>query len=417
MRRKLGILLLVFLSGFVGFLFGQKKLQWQFYNFKPAILLNSEVPKNRYVDFSLFWVIWDKLAKLYVDKAAVDSQKMVYGAISGMVSALGDPYTVFLPPAQNKEANDDLAGEFGGVGIHLGYKNNFLAVIAPLPNTPAEKAGVLSGDLILHIKDDSKKIDLDSEKMSISQAVSNIRGPVGTKVELTLGREGAKELIKVDLTRETIIDKSVTLKIIERNNKKIAHLQLSKFGDKTPQEWQDAISKILDLGSKIGGIVLDLRNNPGGYLDGAVYIAGEFLPAGKLVVSQVAGDGTREELKVNRNGRLLKNKLVILVNEGSASASEIVSGALSDHKRAKLVGTKTFGKGSVQSPENLPDGSGIHITVAKWLRPNGEWIDKIGITPDVEIKSEKIDPDKPRDTELEAKNDVQLNRAMIDLSL
>lgn len=134
-------------------------------------------------------------------------------------------------------------------------------------------------------------------------------------------------------------------------------------------------------------------------------------------MSQVAGDGTREELKVNRNGRLLKNKLVILVNEGSASASEIVSGALSDHKRAKLVGTKTFGKGSVQSPENLPDGSGIHITVAKWLRPNGEWIDKIGITPDVEIKSEKIDPDKPRDTELEAKNDVQLNRAMIDLSL
>ena len=407
MRKKFAILFLIIFSGYIGFLFGQKKLQWQFYNFKPAIVLNSEVPKDKYVNFSLFWIVWDKLARGYVDKTLVDSQKMVYGAISGMVSALGDPYTVFLPPTQNKEANDDLAGEFGGVGIHLGYKDSFLAVIAPLPNTPAERAGVQSGDLILHIKDENKKIDIDSEKMSISQAVSNIRGPIGTKVELTLGRTGASELIKVELTRETIIDKSVTLKIIERDGKKIAHLQLSKFGDKTPDEWSEALSKIGNL-----PIVLDLRNNPGGYLDGAVYIAGEFISAGKLVVSQVSGDGTREELKVIRNGRLLKNKLVVLVNEGSASAAEIVSGALRDHNRAKLVGMKTFGKGSVQSPENLPDGSGIHITVAKWLRPNGEWIDKIGIMPDVEVKPVKIDPDKPRDTETETKNDTQLNKAI-----
>jgi carboxyl-terminal processing protease len=289
----------------------------------------------------------------------------------------------------------------------LGYKDSFLAVIAPLPNTPAERAGVQSGDLILHIKDEVKKIDIDSEKMSISQAVSNIRGPIGTKVELTLGRTGDSELIKVELTRETIIDKSVTLKIIERDGKKIAHLQLSKFGDKTPDEWSEALSKIGSL-----PIVLDLRNNPGGYLDGAVYIAGEFIPAGKLVVSQVSGDGTRDELKVNRNGRLIKNKLVVLVNEGSASAAEIVSGALRDHNRARLVGMKTFGKGSVQSPENLPDGSGIHITVAKWLRPNGEWIDKIGIMPDVEVKPVKIDPDKPRDTKAEIDNDLQLNKAI-----
>lgn len=407
MRKNIVIIGLIVISGYVGFLFGQKKLQWQFYNFKPAIVLNSEVPKDKYVNFSLFWTIWDKLAKSYVDKSLIDSQKMVYGAISGMVSAIGDPYTVFLPPVQNKEANDDLAGEFGGVGIHLGYKNNFLAVIAPLANTPAEKAGVMPGDLILHIKDEAKKIDLDSEKMSISQAVSNIRGPIGTKVELTLGREGAKELIKVELIRETIIDKSVTLKIIEKDGKKIAHIQLSKFGDKTPDEWTEVLGRVGTL-----PIVLDLRNNPGGYLDGAVYIAGEFLTAGKLVVSQVSGDGTREELKVNRNGRLLKNNLVVLVNEGSASAAEIVSGALRDHNRAKLVGMKTFGKGSVQSPENLPDGSGIHITVAKWLRPSGVWIDKKGIVPDVEVKPEKIDPDKPRDTKLEIENDVQLNKAI-----
>ncbi len=407
MRRGIVILGLIVFSGYVGFLVGQKKLQWQFYNFRPAIVLNSEVPKDKYVNFSLFWTVWDKLARGYVDKTLIDSQKMVYGAISGMVSALGDPYTVFLPPVQNKEANDDLAGEFGGVGIHLGYKDNFLAVIAPLPNTPAARAGIMPEDLILHIKDEAKKVDLDSEKISISQAVGYIRGPIGTPVQLTLGRAGAKELIKVDLIRETIIDKSVTLKIIEKDSKKVAHLQLSKFGDKTPDEWYEVLGQIGKL-----PVVLDLRNNPGGYLDGAVFIAGEFLPYGKLVVSQVSGDGTRENLNVKRNGKLLKNKLVVLVNEGSASAAEIVSGALSDHKRAKLVGMKTFGKGSVQSPENLADGSGLHITVAKWLRPNGEWIDKKGIVPDVEVKPEKIDPDKPRDTESEIKNDIQLQKAV-----
>lgn len=404
MRKFLGVVLVAVIAGYIGFLFGKQQLSWQFYNYKPAIIVNKEPEITKEADFSMFWTVWDKLGQEYVDKKALDPKKMIEGAIAGMVSSLGDPYTVYLPPTQNKDAKADLAGEFGGVGIQLGYKNNVLAVVTPVPDTPAERAGVKAGDLILHIKDVEKKIDLDTDKMAIVTAVSYIRGKKGTAVSLTLAREGVKTPIVVDLIRDTIIDKSVTLKIIDE---KIAHLRLSKFGDRTPAEWQEAIAKIGNM-----PIVLDLRNNPGGYLEGSVYIASEFLSPGKLVVVQQAGDGSKLEHKVTRKGTLLKNKLVVLVNEGSASAAEILSGALKDHTRAKIVGVKTFGKGSVQSPEDFPDGSGVHITVARWLRPNGDWIDKKGIEPDVKIEAEKIDESKPRDTASEEQNDVQLKKAI-----
>lgn len=404
MRKFLGVVLIAGIAGYIGFLFGKQQLSWQFYNYKPAIIVNKESEITKETDFSMFWTVWDKLGQEYVDKKALDSKKMIEGAISGMVSSLGDPYTVYLPATQNKDAKADLAGEFGGVGIQLGYKNNVLTVVAPVPDTPAERAGIKAGDLILHIKDLEKKIDLDTDKMAIVTAVGYIRGKKGTTVSLTLARDGVNAPINLDLVRDTIVDKSVTLKIIDE---KIAHLRLSKFGDRTPQEWQEAIAKIGDM-----PIVLDLRNNPGGYLEGSVYIASEFLSQGRLVVVQQAGDGSRLEHKVLRKGNLLKNKLVVLVNEGSASAAEILSGALKDHARAKIVGVKTFGKGSVQSPEDFPDGSGIHVTVARWLRPNGEWIDKKGIEPDVKIEAEKIDESKPRDTAAEEQNDLQLKKAI-----
>ena len=281
MGKFFGVVLLILVSGYIGFLFGNKQLSWQFYNYKPSIIVNKEPEVAKQADFSMFWTVWDKLGQEYVDKKALDPKKMIEGAISGMVSSLGDPYTAYLPATQNKDAKADLAGEFGGVGIQLGYKNNILTVVAPVPDTPAERAGVKAGDLILHIKDLEKKIDLDTDKMAIITAVGYIRGKKGTTVSLTFGREGASAPIKVDLVRDTIIDKSVTLKIIDN---KIAHLRLSKFGDRTPQEWQDAIAKIGDM-----PIVLDLRNNPGGYLEGSVYIASEFLSQGKLVVVQQAG--------------------------------------------------------------------------------------------------------------------------------
>lgn len=397
MRKFILAIGLVVISGYVGFLFGQQKLRWEFRNWKIEAV-NTEAPKG--VDFSLFWMVWDTLGEEYVDKRALDPTKMMQGAISGMVAALNDPYTVFLPPKQNEESKADLGGTFDGVGIQLGFKEKQLVVVTPLDGTPAKRAGVKAGDLIVQIKDEMKKVDRDTEEMTLPEAVGIIQGPKGTVVELTLMRD-EKEPFKVRLTRDTIIVKSVSVDL-PAGRQDLAVIKLSKFGDRTQEEWNEAVNKIADSGSKIQGVVLDLRNNTGGYLEGAVFVAGEFLRAGKVVVVQQYGDGSRMENKVSRNGRLVGVPLVVIVNEGSASAAEILAGALQDHKRAKIVGVKTFGKGSVQQPEDLPDGSGLHVTVAKWLLPSGRWIEKEGIKPDVEVESENGN----------GEDDVQLERAI-----
>ncbi|MEK7154943.1 MAG: S41 family peptidase [Patescibacteria group bacterium] len=382
MRKNFWIIVLLVLAAYGGFLTGEGKLKWSFVNYKPAVLYNRETPRKINADFALFWQVWDKLNEQYVDKKALDPQKMIDGAISGMVGSLDDPYTVYLPPQQNKDAKDDLNGAFEGVGIQLGFKDKVLSVVTPIPGTPADKAGVKAGDAILHIKDTEKKIDKDTTGMTLPEAVSIIRGKKGTEVELTLGREGEEKPIVIKLQRETIVVKSATVEIKDG----VAILKLNKFGDRTQEEWTAAVDQIVS--NNVKRIVLDLRFNPGGYLDGAVWIAGEFLPAGKLVVSQQYGDGSKFDNKVSRIGRLLKTPLVVVVNEGSASAAEILAGALRDHNRAKIVGVKTFGKGSVQQPEDFDNGAGIHITVAKWLRPNGEWIDKKGIEPDAKVEGD-----------------------------
>lgn len=372
MRRNYFIvLILVSFAAYGGFLVGKKQLRLEYQNAKPAVVLDrsSAVAKNPPASFSIFWLVWDKLNEQYVDKKALNSQKMVYGAISGMVAALGDPFTAYFPPTQNNEAKEDLSGQFQGVGIQIDIKNKLLTVVTPIADSPAQKAGVKPGDVI------SKIGDRNTEGMSTTEAVSLIKGPKGTKVELTIIRE-SKEMI-FNLTRDVITIRSVSFEEVEKNGKKYALIKLSKFGDLTQGQWLEAVSKIQ------GPIILDLRNNPGGYLEGAVYVAGEFLPPGKLIVSQRGGNGETLDYKVDRNGRLLKQKLVVLINGGSASAAEILAGALQDYDRAKIVGEKSFGKGSVQQPEDLPDGSGVHITIAKWLRPSGDWIDKKGITPDV----------------------------------
>lgn len=399
MRKFVGILFVAFVAGYIGYIAGVYQVRFSFANYKPAVVTGKAPPTSVTADFSQFWVVWDKLSKEYVDKTALDQAKMVQGAISGMVASLGDPYTVYLPPVQNKAAKEDLGGYFDGVGIELGYKDKQLVVVAPLDGTPAFKAGVKSGDLILHIKDVAKKVDVDTANMTIPEAVNIIRGQKGTEVEITFYRTGATKPLVLKMARDTILVKSATVEFL--NNNTIAHIKLNKFGDRTPAEWDEAVSKITNQ-----NVILDLRNNPGGYLDGAVYIAGEFLPTGKLVVTQQYGDGTKNDLKVNRTGKLLKQKIIVLVNEGSASAAEILSGALQDYKRATIVGVKSFGKGSVQQPDDFADGSGIHITIAKWLRPSGDWIDKKGIQPDIEVK---VDPDATDQTK-----DVQLQKA-IDL--
>lgn len=393
-RNTILVCILIVLSGWIGYWFGQQKLKLEFVNWKPTVVMNQAPSAASFpseIDFSMFWVVWDKVSQLYVDKSQLDPQKMIDGAISGMVSAIGDPYTVYLPPQQNKESKEDLGGTFEGVGIQLGYKEKQLAVIAPLDGTPAYAAGVQAGDLILKITDKNAGVEQTTEGMAIPAAVKLIRGEKGTKVTLTLYRDGQDKPFDVELVRDTIIVKSVTLKWVENDSgEKIAWLKLTRFGDRTQEEWLEATGQIATVcgttdNGLCQGMVLDLRNNPGGYLESAVYLAGEFLPPGKLVVAQQYGDGSKTENKVDRNGRLSDIPLVVIVNGGSASASEILAGALQDHKRARVVGVQSFGKGSVQQPEDFPDGSGVHVTIARWLRPSGDWLDKKGITPDEEV--------------------------------
>jgi len=356
-------------------------------------------------DLSLFWLVWGELEEKYLDRQAIDQQKMINGAISGMVSSLGDPYTVFLPPKDNKIIKDDLSGEFGGVGIQLGYKDGVLAVIAPLEGTPAEEVGVKSGDLILKIKDDKREIDQSTEKVSLPEAVRLIRGEEGTPVILTLAREGEEKPFEVSIVRGKIAVPALKSEWKEKDGKRFAYVRLFQFTDQMNKEWISWVNNINreKNNPNFGGVILDLRNNPGGYLQGSVFVAGEFLPKGKVVVWQENYRGKKTKFAVDKQGLLLNVPLIVLVNQGSASASEILAGALKDYHRAKIVGTKTFGKGIVQEPEDLPGGAGLHITIARWLLPKGGSINKEGIEPDVVVESSN---DEKEDLILEKGMDI-----------
>lgn len=362
------------------------------------VTLSREVPPDKDIDFALFWHVWDTLSENYFDKTKLVPSEMVYGAISGMVSSLGDPYTVYLPPKENKIVDEDLSGQFEGVGIQIGFKEKTLAVISPLPNSPAEAAGIKAGDFIVHIKDSAKNIDRNTIGISITEAVQIIRGPAGSKVTLTLVREGAEEPMVVEVTRAKMNIPSVVLEYVEDGS--IAHLKLVKFDADTASEWDKAVNEILSK-KELKGVVLDLRNNPGGYLQVAVDIASDFLENGSVVVIEEKGTGERVDYKTEKLPRMQKQNMVILVNEGSASASEILAGALRDHKGFKIIGVKSFGKGTVQEPIDIAGGSGLHVTVAKWLTPKGTWVHDVGLTPD----TEKDDDDK-------VDGDEQLNEAI-----
>ena len=385
------LILIAILAYLLGWQLGHRDLAVKWANYKPTIqVVNKEAPKDIKVDFKLFWDTWDLLSRTYIDKKALDPDKLFYGAISGMVSALGDPYTVFLPPEQQKSTKEELNGSFDGVGIQLGFKEgkpSRLVVIAPLDGTPAKEAGIKPQDFIVKID------DKDTIGMSLPEAVRLIRGPKGTKVILTIFREGDTDTKTITLVRETIIVKSAEASFKEtKDGKNIAVIKLSRFGDRTKEEWAKAVDEI--DAKKVESVVLDVRNNPGGYLEGAVFIASEFLDSGDVVM-QENNQGERISFKVNRVGKLTKIPMVVIINKGSASASEIVAGALQDRKRARLVGEKSFGKGTIQEAQELPGGTGIHITVAKWLTPNGRWVnDTKGLDPDVKIEEGKEDPTK-----------------------
>jgi carboxyl-terminal processing protease len=383
-RKILLTICLIIVCFLVGYFLGSRQYQIQIESFKNIKISREVPPDKRVLNFSLFWQVWDTLEVKYFDKSKIVPSEMVYGAIKGMVESLGDPYTVFLSPDENKVVEEDLTGSFEGVGIQIGFKGTQLAVMAPLPNSPAEKAGIKAGDFIIGIKDEKKKIDHGTTGLSLNQAVEEIRGPAGSKVTLTLLREGETEPLTIELTRAKLDVPSLVLNYVGDNGK-YAHLKLLKFGAETTDEWKKAVDEILKK-KEVVGVILDLRNNPGGYLQGAVDIASEFMKVGSVAVIEENSNGARDELKTERIGLLTNMKVVVLINGGSASASEILAGAMRDNSHIKLIGDKSFGKGTIQEPDDLGSGAGLHITVAKWLTPSGYWVNEKGLEPDIEIE-------------------------------
>ena len=388
-----------------------------------AKIANSNPPESvGSVDFSLFWEVWNRLQDTYIDADKLDSQKMVYGAIQGMTQAVGDPYTIFLPPNENEQSKADLNGQFEGVGIQLGYIEGQLGVMSPLEGMPAIKAGVKAGDMIVHIKDSAKKYDKDTTGMNLVEAVDIIRGPKGTPITLTLFRK-ERGSFDVTLNRDTIVIPSVEVKFgdiegekwHEKDNGQVAWLRVYRFGDKTQAQWDEAVRQI-QAKNPASGIVFDLRNNPGGYLQGSIDLASEFIKDG-VVVKQQGRDDT-QTYNVSRRGRLIDTPIVVLINKGSASASEILAGALRDRLGVKLVGEKSFGKGTVQDALDVRNKAGLHVTIARWLLPNGDWIHEAGLKPDIEVNIPEASASglttspSPSSETLEESDDIQLIKAI-----
>jgi len=342
------------------------------------------------IDFSLFWQAYHKIQEKFVDKKKFDIQKMIYGAISGMVKSLDDPYTIFFPPQEAKIFIEDVKGSFEGVGMEIGIRNNQLQIIAPLEGTPAQKAGLRAGDKILGINGTS------TDGISIEEAVKLIRGPKGSMVSLNILREGWEAPKEIKITRGVIEIPSLKLEQKEEN---ITYLKIYQFSENASYDFRKAAVKILSSPSQ--KIILDLRNNPGGYLEVAQDIAGWFLKKGENVVTEDFGNGKKQEYKAEGNGAFLDYKIIVLINKGSASASEILAGALRDNRGALLIGEKSFGKGSVQELERLRDNSSLKITVAKWLTPNGQCINGVGLTPDIKIEITDEDYNQGRDPQLD----------------
>lgn len=355
-----------------------------------AIIVNKD-RKDSAVDFSLFWKTYDKLKEKYVDSASLDSQKLLYGAIKGLAQSTGDPYTIFLDPDDNKRFDQELTGSFEGIGAEMGIKKGILTIIAPLMDSPAEKAGLKAGDKIVKIDGES------TAEMFLEQAVSKIRGPKGTEVKLTIWRDvNTNKTEDIVVKRDIIKVESVRVEFKENN---IAYVKISRFIEKTNNEFSSATNKIIANKSK--ALIIDLRNNPGGYLEDAVAIASKMLPKGKVIVIEESG-GKRKEILARGGGVLYDLPVVILINEGSASASEILSGALKDNRQdVTIVGKKSFGKGSVQEKIELPQKTAVKITVARWLTPSGKQINENGINPDIDIDLSDEDYENDRDPQLE----------------
>lgn len=419
--KRFQVILLMAVCVLAGYAFGTRSIEISWKNYVPVLGIESKAPPpSQNIDFSLLYEVIDRVNRDYYDKSQVDAQKMVYGAVSGMLQSLEDPYTSFFPPKQNEEFKTQMAGEFSGIGAELGMSgDNRVMVISPLDDSPAQKAGIRSGDLILQVNEEP------TNGWTIAKAVENIRGPKGTKVTLTVQHENSDRPTEISVTRDTIQIDSVTswVKQVQCNGNEcipapenctncvsVAYMRVSQFGDRTNDEWIENVNSVYSKISSqqdVKGVILDVRNNPGGYMTDAVFIASEFVDSG-VIVRQEDGAGQEVSMSVSRKGLLLDVPLVVLINKGSASASEIVSGALRDHSRAQLIGETSFGKGTIQQAIDVDQGASVHLTIAKWLTPNGTWVHKEGLKPDIVVE---YDPEASEGKEF----DNQLQRAIQEL--
>ena len=377
------IAILIFAGFFAGVVSGVKLANPQTY-----------VPENggQYFDAQLYEEVSSVLRETFVDPTRINNKDLFYGALKGMVAAVGDPYTTFFDPQENKEFNDELSGSFGGIGAELGMKNNRLTIIAPLPGSPAERAGLRAGDIIVSID------KTDAAGFSLDEAVAAIRGKRGTSVQLAIYHTESNDLKTVTIRRDTIVVPTVLVKYTSD----LAVMSLYNFNAESEKQFIRGITEIKSHG--VRGMILDLRNNPGGFLDKSVQVASAWLQKGVPVVREVAKEKTTQTYTAVNQIAAPQGPLVILVNEGTASAAEILAGALQDHGKAILIGAKTYGKGSVQEVKELTDGSAVKITISQWVTPNGRLINEVGITPDIIVPM--------TDADYAAGNDPQLDRAV-----
>jgi carboxyl-terminal processing protease len=388
-RQSLAIVLGIFILGFIAGYFGSTLTNYP--RSEPAnIGPSSWAPflNNKKLDVNLFEQVWQIAQTEYV-KQPVNDKDLFYGSLRGIVSALKDPYSIFLDPTTATSFKQEINGSFEGIGIEIGIKNNQLTVVAPLPGTPADKAGLKAGDKIIGIN------RLDTTNMAVDYAATLIRGKGGTKVKLTIMRQGWTQPKDIEIVRAKIIIKTIEWEI---KNNNVVYLKISHFDGTTGQDLAVAVKEIMTHNPQ--KMILDLRNNPGGYLDSAVDIAGYWLPNKTVVISKDA-QKQAEVFKAGKHGQFADVKLIVLINGGSASAAEILAGALQDYQKGALVGETTFGKGSVQDLIDLPGGSSIKVTVAYWYTPKERQINDIGINPDIKVGLSSEDYNQNKDPQLD----------------